>query len=171
MNMSTVVYFDSGLLMYTCCYCCKHFLDLEHQMFLNPQLKIVPNKCAFLKTPVTLLKTIVPCCFRKWQRMKTHVVVGKSQSIERWSNPLSVLVIFFVHQWPIDWHKLDYEPEYDENFVFLDVLLQKVFKNTHYRNSQTWCNCVMDGMIVKIPFLLETLDLSHGPWGSLNPTF
>lgn len=52
MNMSTVVYFDSGLLTYTCCYCCKHFLDLEHQMFLNPQLKIVPNKCAFFKTPV-----------------------------------------------------------------------------------------------------------------------
>lgn len=58
--------------------------------------------------------------------MKPHVVVGKSQSIERWSNPMLVLVIFFVRQWPIDWHKLDYEPEYDDNFVFRCFITESV---------------------------------------------
>ncbi len=41
--------------------CCWKY-SLEHQMWINPQLKIIPNKCTIY---FCLKSTTVPSCFRK----------------------------------------------------------------------------------------------------------
>lgn len=97
-----VIYFDWIPHMLSCCQVCS----LEHQMWLNLQLKIAPNTCtissSFFRKLVSLYKKSNWCTFFEpfykeiWDVRERG---GKSETIERQTTTLLVLVFWWDWNW------------------------------------------------------------------------